>query len=279
MTVIHRALLAVLLILWSKVPLAEEPPLRIVTPDWTVAETLLALEIEPQGVGEIAGYRTWVGTPSMPDSVTDIGLRTQPNLELLAQLRPDRILLTPMFRSLERPLSRIAPVEVIGHHTDGSAWEAVVEQTRAIGRLTNRREAAAALIRSTEQHIASLRSQIGDPGKPLLIVQFMDAVHARVFGMESLYGSVLTQLGLRNAWSGRTNAWGFALIGLQELAAIDGRLIVVAPTPIGNDITATGLWQTLPSVERDEVLWLPAAWSFGALPSARRFAGILVDAL
>ena len=279
MTAIRRALLAVLLLFWLHTPLAAGTQGGIVTPDWTVAETLLALGMAPQGVGEIAGYRTWVGTPAMPEGVRDIGLRMQPNLELLAQMKPARILLTPMFLSLERPLSRIAPVAVIDTPAGATAWDAAVGQTEAIGRLTGRREAAAELIRATREHIAALGAQIQAPEQPLLVAQVIDAAHLRVFGADSLYGGVLARLGLRNAWRGPSNSWGFALVSLQELAAVEGRLVIVAPVPVGSDITASGFWRSLPAVKRDEVLWLPAAWPFGALPSARRFADILAAAL
>ena len=280
MSLVCRMTLAVLLSLGLSRPLAAEPQdSRFVTPDWTVAETLLALGVRPQGVGELAGYRSWVGTPAMPDSVRDIGLRSQPNLELLIEMQPERILLTRMFRSLERPLSRIAPTALIDNPAGDTAWQSMVEQTKEIGRIADRSEAADVLIRSTEQHIDALGRQISYSGEPLLIVQFMDAVHTRVFGIDSLYGSVLERLHIENAWDGRTNSWGFALTSLRELAGIEGRLVIVAPTPLGTDITASGLWQALPSVRRGDVLWLPPAWSFGALPSARRFADILAAEL
>lgn len=280
MTATVRIALAVLLLAWpSPLTLAASAEPRLVTMDWTVAETLLALGTVPAGIGEIAGYHAWVGTPAIPEGVQDVGLRTQPNLELLAQMAPDRILLTRMFRSLEPVLSRIAPTSLIDNQNGNTAWEAMVSQTREIGRLANRDEAALALIRTTERHIRDLRTQMAYSGRPLLVVQFMDAVHVRVFGTESLYGSVLQRLGVGNAWHRPTNSWGFSLVSLQELAGIDGRLVVVEPLPVGVAPRDTGLWRALPSVRRGDVLRLPPAWSFGALPSARRFADILAAAL
>ena len=270
-----------LLLLLSGVcrPLAASEPPRLVTVDWTIAETLLALGVVPQGVGEIAGYHAWVGAPTIPDGVRDIGLRTQPNLELLVQMAPDRILISRMFRSLEPVLSRIAPTSFIDNQAGESAWAAMVAQTRDIGRLAGREEASEELIRATENHIEALRDRIDPPERPLLVVQFMDAVHVRVFGADSLYGSVLERLGLSNAWARPTNSWGFSLVSLQELAYVDGRLVVVEPLPVGVELPDTGLWLALPSVRRGDLLQLPQAWSFGALPSARRFADILAAAL
>lgn len=279
MTTVLSRLLLLLLLAAACRPLAAAEPPRLVTMDWTVAETLLALGVVPQGVGEIAGYRAWVGAPAMPDSVRDIGLRSQPNLELLAQLSPDRILITRMFRSLDPVLSRIAATSFIDNQAGDTAWAAMVAQTRDIGRLARREQAAEELIRATEHHIAALRARIDYTGRPLLVVQFMDAVHVRVFGSDSLYGSVLDRLDLPNAWRRPINSWGFSLVSLQELLHDEGRLVVVKPLPVGVDLPDTGLWRALPSVRRGDVLRLPQAWSFGALPSARRFADLLAAAL
>lgn len=65
-------------------PIAAAPLPRIATVDWTIAETLLALEVTPLAVGDAGPYQAWVGEPRLPAGVVDIGLRTQPNRELLA---------------------------------------------------------------------------------------------------------------------------------------------------------------------------------------------------
>ena len=114
------------------------------------------------------------------------------------------------------------------------------------------------------------------------MVQFMDARHVRVFGDNSLYHAVLEQIDLANAWDRPTNAWGFSLVGLEALYDYpEVTLVVVEPLPAGveESLAKSGLWQHLPSVENATLLRLPPVWSFGALPSAQRFARELVAAL
>ena len=114
------------------------------------------------------------------------------------------------------------------------------------------------------------------------MVQFMDARHVRVFGENSLYNAVLEQLALPNAWDEPTNAWGFALVGIEALARYpDATLVIVDPLPAGveTQLEKSGLWQQLPSVQHGHLLRLPPVWSFGALPSAQRFARELSSAL
>ena len=61
---------------------------RIVALEWLPVELMLALGITPYGVADIPNYNLWVNEPKIPDSVIDIGLRTEPNLELLTQMKP-----------------------------------------------------------------------------------------------------------------------------------------------------------------------------------------------
>ncbi|SDL23022.1 iron complex transport system substrate-binding protein [Modicisalibacter muralis] len=254
---------------------------KIVTLDWTLAETLLALGVTPLGVAQIDAYHSWAGN-RMPDAVTDIGLRAQPNLELLASLDPERILISPMFASLEPRLSHIAPVKTLGIYlAEGDTWSNMLAVTREMARLVDRPKAARQLIDATEEHLARLRRKLPEDVPPLLLVQFMDARHVRVSGAGSLHQAVFERLGLESAWTGPTNAWGFSLVGLEELAGIDAQLVVIKPMPTGvrQRLEASGLWQNLTAVRRHEVLYLPPVWGFGGLPSARRFADLLVEEL
>nr|WP_183383676.1 iron-siderophore ABC transporter substrate-binding protein [Halomonas stenophila] len=257
-------------------------PPRLATLDWTLAETLVALEAPPRAVAQVEAYHAWVVEPALPDTTTDLGLRSQPNLELLASLDPDRILISPMFANLTPRLSRIAPVENLTLYRPGlDTWTEMRELTRSIGELVDRPEAATRLIETTEAKLAGLREELGTDQPPLLMVQFMDSRHVRVFGAGGLFQAVLDRLDLDNAWTGATNAWGFSLVGIEALADLDARLVVVEPYPAGvqETLADSGLWRHLVETSRGTPIVLPPVWSFGALPSAGRFAELLVTAL
>ncbi|WP_280550203.1 iron-siderophore ABC transporter substrate-binding protein [Halomonas sp. 11-S5] len=254
----------------------------IATLDWTLAETLVALGVTPAGVAQIDAYHAWVRAPRLPEASVDLGLRSQPNLELLASLAPDHILISPMFAHLAPRLSRIAPVTTLPLYSPGrEPWPQLHELTREVGRLAKREAAAERLIAETETRLAALRQRLPARVPPLLVVQFMDERHVRVFGEGGLYQAVMARLGLENAWRGETNAWGFSLVGLEQLAGLEARLVVVEPYPVGVEaaLADSGLWQRQSSVRDDTLITLPPVWSFGALPSAQRFADHLVAAL
>ena len=256
---------------------------RIATVDWTIAETLLALGVTPLAMGDVESYRAWVGEPTLPVDVVDIGLRMQPNRELLAELKPDLILIAPLMASLESTLSRIAPVQSIAlYEPDADLWQRLREATLTIAALVNRTAEAERQLTVLDRDLARMKTSLPADLPPLLLVQFIDERHVRVFGRHSLFEAVMTRLGLRNAWQGETNAWGFSVVSLEQFLTLpEARLVVVDPVPVGvsERLQEPGLWQHLPLVKQGKVLHLPAVWSFGGILAARRFADLLSEAL
>ncbi len=55
--------------------------------------------------------------------------------------------------------------------------------------------------------------------------------------------------------------------------------IVATRAGVEEQLEGSGLWQHLPSIQNGNLLRLPPVWSFGALPSAQRFARELTTAL
>ncbi|MGV2704700.1 UNVERIFIED_CONTAM: ABC transporter substrate-binding protein [Aeromonas salmonicida] len=256
---------------------------RIATVDWTIAETLLALGVTPLAVGDVSAYRAWVGEPLLPADVVDIGLRAQPNRELLAELKPDRILISPLAAPLAPTLSRIAPVQSIAlYDPQTDLWQRLHEATLTIAALVNKTAEANVLLTDLNRDLEQMKQTLPAELPPLLVVQFIDERHVRVFGRHSLFEAVMQRLDLRNAWQGETNAWGFSVASLEQFLSIpEARLVVVDPIPVGvsERLQEPGLWQHLPLVQQAPVLHLPAVWSFGGVLAARRFATLLSEAL
>ncbi len=264
-------------------PIASALLPRIATVDWTIAETLLALGVTPLAVGDAGPYQAWVGEPRLPAGVVDIGLRTQPNRELLAELKPDRILISPLAAPLAPTLSRIAPVSTIALY-DGQTdlWLRLHEVTLTLARMVGKTAEGERLLAGLDRDLASMQAGLPADLPPLLVVQFIDERHVRVFGRHSLFDAVMTRLGLRNGWQEQTNDWGFSVVSIEQFMTLQtARLVVVDPIPVGvsERLQEPGLWQHLPLVRQAPVLHLPAVWSFGGVLAARRFAGLLSDAL
>ncbi len=276
------ALLAGVVPAWGQ----DEHRLVVAAPDWAVAETLMALGVDTVAMGNVKAYRAWMGGEPLPARAISFGVNPMPNLELLAALDPTLILVPPYRTRGTSRLSMIAPVKALPSfpYSDGpDFWGKLRHFTREAGRLIDRQRAAARLIADTERHLARWRQTLDDNHDPLLIVQLLDERHIRVFGDNSLLQAVLGRLGLVNAWKSKTNRWGFSIVGIDALADINARLVVVEsafPVGIEHKLATSGLWQHLPTVQRGDMITLPPTfWIFGGMPSAEHFAAALVDAL
>lgn len=255
---------------------------KVVTLDWAIAETLIALDNPPVGLAEIPQYQRWSGAERLPCGVLDIGLRAQPNRELIAQQAPDHVLLSPLFMRLIDQLNTIAPVTALGTYQLGDPlWQRLQRTTHTLAALSGNHEQAVAMVDTIEAALDQQKAQL-EAQPPLMVVQFIDARHLRVYGENSLFQSVLERLGLINVWQQSTNQWGFSTVALEELLAYsDATIVVVEPLPLEmrDGFESNALWQHLPAVKENRVVRLPPAWSFGGFPSAARFAELLSEAL
>lgn len=267
------------------------PPARasqahpIVALDQAIAETLLELGIAPVMISQRDYFDFWTDDAYDASQLIEVG-QPLPNIELLRQVSPRQILLAPWQAAVASQLDAVAPIEIVDDYpysSEGDIWIHLLAFTRQLGQQVGRPQAAAHLIQQTETHLDALRNKAMDEDMPLLIVQLMDQRHVRVFGGHSLPQGVLQRLGLHNAWHGATNQWGYALVGIDSLFDIEARLVVIRdpfPTGIEQSLTQNGLWRHLPSVQHGDIITLTHAfWFAGGLPSARRFADALVEAL
>lgn len=252
---------------------------RVAALDWPLARTLLDLGAPPVAATETAAYAAWVGGPPLPAETVDVGLRLEPNKELLLRLRPDLILASDEHALLVPQLERIAPVLVLSPYTEERApLRRAVAATRLLGARLGRRAAAEALVAAAEAEFSAARRALRGDRRPVVVVNFMDARHLRVYGDGSLAADVLARLGLPQGWRGDTNLWGFATIPMESLAAVpEARLAVIEPLPAGvrEGLAGSRLWQGLPMVRAGRVSILPRTMMFGMVSAAGRLARLL----
>ena len=256
---------------------------RIVAIDWGLAATLVSLGVTPVGVAEIPLYRTWVAEPALPAAVADVGLRTAPNLERLAALRPDLIVMGQQTENARALMAPIAPALVLDIYSgQRTPLAAAGEAALSLGAATGREAEARAFITAFERTAATARARLAGIDRAVLPIAFLDERHVRVYGRGSLPADVLARLGLRSAYEGATNPWGFAVLGLADLSRhSDAIAVVIGPTPPGVEATLArpGLWRALPFVREGRVRSIGPVWAFGDLSAAARFAQALPPAL
>ncbi len=281
----RREYLAALLFASQSAPAwAQSKSPRVAILDWGLTTSVLSLGIIPAGVAEIELYHRWADDFPVPSGVQDVGLRTEPNLEVLAALKPDVIITTPFSEGVRPMLERIAPTHSYATYTPaGQPLNRSIQVLREIAEVLKAQKQAEDVIARAEETFISLRRALeGRSVPPLLLAGFMDSRHARIYGQESLFGNVLDRLGLQNAWKAPTNFWGFSLVGTHELAPFpDAQLFAIEPIPADAPLSrsGSGLWQSMPFVRAGSVAILPTCWAFGDVSTALRFARSLTNAI
>ncbi|ELY6344723.1 Fe(3+)-hydroxamate ABC transporter substrate-binding protein FhuD [Cronobacter muytjensii] len=256
---------------------------RIVALEWLPVEQLLALGVTPYAVADVPNYRLWVNDPPLPDSVIDVGLRTEPNLELLTQLEPSLMIWSSGYGPAEAQLKRIAPGMGVTF-TDGKAPLAMARQSLlTLAERLGLQAGAKAHLDAFDQFLTRMKPRFVARGKrPLLMMSLLDARHALTIGTNSLFQPVLDAVNVPNAWQDDTNFWGSAIVGVERLAQFKDADVICFEH--GDDqamqqLAATPLWQAMPFVRAGRFQRVPAVWFYGATLSAMRFGRVLDNAL
>ncbi|MDQ0509135.1 iron complex transport system substrate-binding protein [Angulomicrobium amanitiforme] len=254
--------------------------LRIVSMDFGLAETLIEMGLPPVALPDPASWAQWVVEPALPPGIVNLGTDREPNLEILAALKPDLIVTTPYLDAIAPLLARFASTRTFSVYAPpvGHAFDRSVVATNQLAAALGREGAGEALIARAQACMDEARLHLaaaGLAGRPVLAVNFLDARHVRVYGAGSLFGDVLERVGLVNGWTQPSNYWGFSTVGIEALAASPASRLVylepIAADTLGR-LEASPLWRSLPFVQAGRVIRLPAVLMFGMLPSAMRFA-------
>lgn len=256
---------------------------RIVALEWLPVELMLALGVTPYGVADIPNYRMWVNEPVLPESVIDVGLRTEPNLELLTQMKPSMLVWSAGYGPSPEILARIAPGRSFAF-SDGKLPLAQARRSLLeMAEMLDKQAVAQHHLAEFDAYIDSLKPHFKQRGdRPLLMVSLLDPRHMLVFGPNCLFQEILDRLGVKNAWQGETNFWGSTAVGIDRLAAYKD--VDVLCFDHGNaaqmrQLEATPLWQAMPFVRANRLQIVPAVWFYGATLSAMNFARILDNSL
>lgn len=257
---------------------------RIVALEWLPVELLMALGVAPLAVADLRNYTVWVDEPRLPANTIDLGLRTEPNLELMTQLEPSLILHSNGYGPALEKLERIAPTMGFDLNSgDGKPLSTARKSLHALGARIGREAQAVQHLQFVDAQLAAARERLKPwADRPVLLMSLMDSRHAITFGTNSLFLEVMETLGLTNAWHGETNFWGSAVVGLERLAEVGDVQVICFDHDNDREmqqVMKTALWQALPFIRAGRFQRVPAVWYYGATYSALKFARVLEHAL
>lgn len=263
------------------------PPQRIVVLDWALTEMLLSIGVAPVGAANTTGFRRNFPASDLPAAVVDLGLMFQPNLELMRSLNPDLIVISPAHAALRASLERLAPTVTFGQYRSSpTPYTAARNETLQLARMLACTPRAQVMLANADRSLDDARIHLaarhGARNIALYVVRFLDETHLRVYGSQSLFGEMLTTLGLQNAWQGAPRAGGYSTIPFEALEPAPGTALLYLqplPLPVVNMMKTSPLWAAMPFARAGHMIGVPGVPPEGGVPSAVYFANLLVDAL
>ncbi|CAM5352505.1 iron siderophore-binding protein [Streptomyces avidinii] len=278
----------------AKVELGR-PAKRVVGTEWNAVESLLSLGVEPVGVADVKGYKTWNSAVPLKNGSKDIGTREAPDTKAVAALKPDLIVATDDLppATVER-LRGVAPVLEL---KSADAADPIGQMTRnldLIARATGTTRKADTLKKEFEAKIGEARKALAGAGRAGAAYAFADGyvvsrqVFIRPYTSASLIGAVNERIGLVNAWTVKGDpSYGLAAAGVEGLTQLgDVEFAYIGSdgdkdsTPFAGALDEDPVWTSLPFVKNGNVHRLPdGIWMFGGPESMGKYIDSVVQAL
>jgi iron complex transport system substrate-binding protein len=271
------------LMLWGPVTQAGET--RVVALSWESAEHLLKLDIEPIAIADAKDYRAWVVRPTLPDEVVDAGSRTEPNLELLADLAPDLIVIPPMLEDMRATLERVAPVQTYSSFTrDSDNYQMQRDNYLALARHLGREDLAHARLEEMDLHLSDMRRRLFEHFAGTLpkvsVIRFSSPTVVYINGKNSMVQRAMDLLHLKPAYPQPASEWGITQTSVTTLGNIkEGVVLHIEPFSQQDILFAAPLWRAMPFVKTGLFGSLPSTWTYGGVFSVEYLAESITNAL
>jgi iron complex transport system substrate-binding protein len=242
----------------TAVPISPE---RVVALDNIALDSVLALGVKP--IAALIDDSTGKFPVHLRDQITERTEKlssNQPNLERIAQLKPDLIIGGKNVESVYNQLNQIAPTILLekGGSTD---WKrGLLLTAEAVGKLKQ----GETLLDNYNQRVEQLRSRLKNPQEIKVSVVRVFPQGLRLYQNDTFIGGILKDIGLsRPASQTQNTLW--VQISREKLAAADGDVIFVwnlgeeAQTKLAQ-LKQDPLWSTLNAVQAGKVYEVPPYW-------------------
>jgi iron complex transport system substrate-binding protein len=229
----------------SEVPTSKTPVKRIVVLEFSLLDSMKLLGLKPVGVGT-SGF-SYEGTDpdylrSIIEHTPSVGAREAPNIEAIAQLKPDLIIADVDFNQNIKPqLEKLAPT-ILLKGIFGSP-EQQITNLKIIAKATNTNTQVSAIIAHYQKDFAKAKEAAAKGGKSTVLIGFPTANNS----FNALSNNSITQ---------NTSSQLFEL-SLEGLLVKNPDQIVILTT--NNDLSAyqnlrrNPLWQKLNAEKNHKV--------------------------
>ncbi|MFI6376190.1 ABC transporter substrate-binding protein [Streptomyces sp. NPDC050546] len=274
----------------------DGPAKKVVATEWNEVESLITLGVDPVGVADVKGYKTWDTAVPLKNEPKDIGTRGEPSMDTVASLSPDLIVASSdLPDAAVKQLKKIAPVLEIKSADASDQIGQMFTNLDLIAKATGTTDKAEAARKNFDAKVAEGKKALADAKLDGSDIAFSDGyvtanqVSLRPYTDGSLIGSVNKQLGLKNAWKVKGDpAYGLGTTDVEGLTALpkDVRFAYIgndedkSSNPFSGQLKKNAVWTSLPFVKADKVHRLPdGIWMFGGPQSMEAYIDALVGEL
>ncbi|WCE28848.1 Fe(3+) dicitrate ABC transporter substrate-binding protein [Vibrio sp. SCSIO 43137] len=237
-------------------------PTRIVALEYSFVDALAAAGVSPVGVADDKNVNRILKT--IRDQIepwTSVGMRPQPSLEIIAQLKPDLIIADIQRHSpAYDDLSKIAPTLIL--KSRGENYQENLEAALKIGIVVNKES-------EMKQRISKHKSIMADYKAKFSSQQTMQfaVVNAKgmwMHGPESYAGSVLHSLGIKGPLPEDTEK-AYIEVSLEQLLKVNPDWLLIGPygeKTIADTWQKNPLFNLLKSKKNQQIITVsPQVWS------------------
>ncbi|GAA4561969.1 ABC transporter substrate-binding protein [Streptomyces collinus] len=274
----------------------DGPAKKVVATEWNEVESLITLGVDPVGVADVKGYKTWDTAVPLKNEPKDIGTRGEPSMDTIASLSPDLIVASSdLPDAAVKQLRKIAPVLEIKSADASDQIGQMFTNLDLIAKATGTTDKAEAARKSFEAKIAEGKKTLADAKLAGTGIAFSDGyvtsnqVSLRPYTSGSLIGAVNERLGLKNAWKVKGDpAYGLGTTDVEGLTALPKGVQFAyigndgdkSSNPFSGQLKKNAVWTSLPFVKADRVHRLPdGIWMFGGPESMEAYVDAVVGAL
>ena len=272
----------------------ERPATRVVSLEWNTTEDVISLGVQPVGVADIEGYTSWVTASPITGTPVDVGTRTEPSLESVAQAEPDLILgiVGSVPESAMEQAEKIAPVVLLTGADARRPIELMKQNFNLTAKLLGKEAEAATVLADLDAAVAAGKQQISDAGKagtPFTLSYIYaegNSFSLRMHGPGSQAIAWASQLGLTPAWTeAGDEGWGLSTLDIEGLTKLP------KDTEFGywgngdtedplESLKDNKLWNSLDFVKNDRVHRMGVGiWIYGGPASAKQWIADVVGAV
>ena len=274
----------------------DEPSKKVVVLEWTYAENLLALGMQPAGMADIQEYHNWVNIDAeLSDDVADVGGRQEPNLEAIAALEPD-LIIGVSFRhdAMVADLEKIAPTVIFNPYPEDESIDLYEEMTTTfneIAKAVNKMDEAEKVLSHLDEKYEEAKAEIEKANlktKDVILTLAYTGPQApeiRVFTPNSMASQIIEKIGLKNVHvPDQFEVFGSSTFNVEGLTKYEDANYLYTVQDEDNvyekQLKDNAVWKNLNFVKEDRLFNLGEdTWLYGGPLSAETLLNQIVDTM